>query len=248
MAAKAVKGRQKATGRGAASSALSASARVLAWLEQHIREKGLVPGDGLPTEMEIMAAAGTGRSSVREALTALKVLGIIRQRRKGGISLIRDPILLELRHYFAEHFEDKERFDDTMEYRAALEWGFGPLVFSHTTAGMVKSLRALLNEVETGSSTAPSIHAAEVRFHSLLASGGGNQLADIFSHLYAPLFHWNEADVQAMSYSPAFVAEWVAQHAELVDALDARDEAAFLRALKEHTHSYMRLAGNAGKT
>ncbi|MFW5856510.1 MAG: FadR/GntR family transcriptional regulator, partial [Planctomycetota bacterium] len=75
----------------------TAAGRVLAWIEARIDTDGLGVGDGLPREQEIAEAVGVGRSSVREALTTLKVLGIIEQRRKGGIRIVRDPVLLGLR-------------------------------------------------------------------------------------------------------------------------------------------------------
>ena len=109
----------------------SAAERVLNWLERHIERQDLGPGDSLPKEVEIAAATKTGRSSVREALTALKALGIIASRRKGGIRIVRHPILLGLRGYFAEHYDFRERYLDAREFRAAMEWGLGEIIFAN---------------------------------------------------------------------------------------------------------------------
>ena len=81
---------------------MTASEQVLEWIEAYIRENRLGVGDALPREYDIMEKTGTGRGSVREALTTLKVLGIIQSKRKGGIRIIRDPVMLGLRHYFAK--------------------------------------------------------------------------------------------------------------------------------------------------
>ncbi|CAM3522750.1 GntR family transcriptional regulator [Cytobacillus oceanisediminis] len=54
-----------------------------------IQHDGLKPGDRLPSERELSERLGVGRSSVREALRALELLGLIETRRGEG-TFIRD--------------------------------------------------------------------------------------------------------------------------------------------------------------
>ncbi|WP_251025844.1 GntR family transcriptional regulator [Bacillus sp. ISL-47] len=54
-----------------------------------IEHDGLKPGDRLPSERELSERLGVGRSSVREALRALELLGLIETRRGEG-TFIRD--------------------------------------------------------------------------------------------------------------------------------------------------------------
>ena len=74
------------------ATARDARSRVLLWIEQYIRANKPGVGEALPAELEIARSLRVGRSSVREALSALKVLGIVQSRRKGGIRVIRDPV------------------------------------------------------------------------------------------------------------------------------------------------------------
>ena len=212
------------------------ASRVLPWLQQHIRENKLGVGDALPSELEIAGQVGVGRSSVREALTALKVLGIIQSQRKGGIRIVRDPVLLELRSYFSNSFETRGQYRDALEFRAALEWGLGSLMLNRANK---RTIRALRSEIETVAHATPDwalIHEAEVRFHSALAASCGNRLATLFAHLYGPLF---ESKLKR-GPTPDYVESWVEQHEHLVDTLEAGDEKRFLEALKAHTQEYMR--------
>lgn len=218
----------------------SAAERALTWIEDHVHAHGLTPGDTLPGELEIAEAAGVGRSSVREALTVLKVLGIIESRRKEGIRIVRDPVLLELRHYFARDLDAPERFADALEFRAAMEWGLGPVMLARVSAADIRMLRAIVREVEHARRL-EDVHRAEVRFHTVLTAACGNRLGTLFSHLYAPLFmaRWSD-DL----HRPATAAErhrWVRQHEGLINSLERRDRAGFLRQLKAHAHPYMRL-------
>lgn len=53
-------------------------------LKEMIVEDGLKPGDKLPSERELSEHLSVGRSSVREALRALELLGLIETRRGEG--------------------------------------------------------------------------------------------------------------------------------------------------------------------
>ena len=66
----------------AATAAAPAPARawrvVLEKIERDLLEGRLGPGDRLPPERELSTSLGVGRSSVREALRVLEVMGLIR--------------------------------------------------------------------------------------------------------------------------------------------------------------------------
>jgi DNA-binding FadR family transcriptional regulator len=157
---------------------------------------------------------------------------------RSGITIVRDPVLLELRHYFAERYDTPERFADAQEFRAALEWGFGPLALSRVKPETVRALRAIIREVRAAGPGKADIEGAEVRFHTVLTAGCGNRLAALFAHLYVPLFRLQ--DVVAYGQTQAEIDGWTAEHGALAEALAARDAARFRAALKAHTHGYMR--------
>lgn len=219
---------------------MTAPERVLQWIEAYIEKKGLGVGDGLPGEYVIMMKTGMGRSSVREALTALKVLGIIQSRRRGGIRIIRDPVMLELRHYFADRYEDPDRYEDVLEFRAAMDWGLGPLAMVRIKESTIQSLRQVLQEVEAQAVDAEDVTRAEIEFHRILTVGCGNRLAGFFVHFYEPIFHARSPGIaDAFSQSPDFVKQWSTKHKNILDALESRDWARFSKALKNHTLGYM---------
>ena len=53
-------------------------------LVRMIKEKGYVPGDKLPTEMELSEVLGVGRITVREALRILMSRNIVTVRQGSG--------------------------------------------------------------------------------------------------------------------------------------------------------------------
>lgn len=60
---------------------------VLEELRMYIKENNLFPGDKLPSERELADKLQAGRSSIREALRALELLGLIETRRGEGTFL-----------------------------------------------------------------------------------------------------------------------------------------------------------------
>ncbi|MEI6971773.1 MAG: FCD domain-containing protein [bacterium] len=216
-----------------------AATRVLAWLQELIRTRKLGVGDALPGELEIARRVGVGRSAVREALIALKVLGIIHSRRKGGIRLVRDPVLLELRRYFGDELADGRTYSDAMAFRAALEWGLVPLMLDRVTPRTIRKLREVIDSVGTSGAEWSDIGSAEIRFHTGLIAGCGNRLAMLCAYLYGPIFRLD----RVRKPCAADVHLWRREHTPIVDALERTDAAKFLVAMRKHTHGYMRLRG-----
>lgn len=225
------------------ASSANAALRVLEWIERHIKDGKLGIGDNLPSELEIGEAAKASRSSVREALTALKVLGIIHTRRKGGITIIRDPVVLELRHFFVERYEADELFADVMEFRAAMEWGFGPLVMANIKPMSVKRLRDIV-ETFAAKPSDRALMDAEIRFHTELAKACGNRLSSIFAHLYPPIFLSRIEGAEALNQ--AEFERWSQEHMGMTKALETKNSAKFLELLRKHTHIYMRWPDGTG--
>lgn len=60
---------------------------IVAEIREIIRKDQLKPGDKIPSERDLSARLGAGRSSVREALRALELIGIIETKRGEGTFL-----------------------------------------------------------------------------------------------------------------------------------------------------------------
>jgi DNA-binding FadR family transcriptional regulator len=210
--------------------------RVIAWLRAHIADRGLRPGDPLPRELDLAEAVGVARSSVREALIAMRVLGLIDARKRVGMRLLREPVLLDLRDWFAPRYDGAWRIDEAQEFRAVIEQGLIELIFARITAAEVAQLRRILDGV-TGRTSVPEIHATETRFHRALITASRSKLALLFSALLTPMFE---------SFCSPYTAEqWRSDHAELVATLERRDRAGFSRAMRAHTTAYLRLEASA---
>ena len=62
-------------------------------LLNYLKEKDIRTGDSIPNELELAAALGVARSVLREALSRLKMMGMIETRTRRGMILTEPTIL-----------------------------------------------------------------------------------------------------------------------------------------------------------
>lgn len=78
----------------ATAGGLPAHARIAAWLEELITTQQLRAGDKLPPEVEVAAALGVSRMTLRQALAALEARGLLERRRgRSGGNFVAVPRL-----------------------------------------------------------------------------------------------------------------------------------------------------------
>lgn len=113
---------------------------VVESLRSMIEADNLLPGDKIPSERELSDRLNVGRSSVREALRALELLGLIETRRGEG-TFIRDfqeHKLVELLGTF--FLQDKKVQEDLAETKRLIEIDCLKIVAFFATAQEIKSL------------------------------------------------------------------------------------------------------------
>lgn len=91
---------------------------ILEKIRELIDKNGLGPGDRLPSERELSETLNVGRSSVREALRSLELLGLIETRKGEGTFLadFRNHSLVEiLSSFILTNEQSQEDVIETME-------------------------------------------------------------------------------------------------------------------------------------
>lgn len=118
---------------------------ILRQIRSIIQEDGLGPGDKIPSERELAERLNAGRSSVREALRALELLGIIETRRGEGtyIKDFRDHDLVEILGTFI--LQDKKAIEGLVEMNVLLERNALNLLLEKDCE---QELKSLLGEIQ----------------------------------------------------------------------------------------------------
>lgn len=142
-----------------------------------IREGQLKPGQKLPSVVELAAAYGVGRSTIREAVSALKAMGWIDVRQGGG-TFVKTELPSDSKTVADMLFQEAKSLAELLEVRRVLETGMAALAAQHRTPGDLSRLREALLEMEKGLQEQDTGRSdrADVAFHLAIAAASGNSL------------------------------------------------------------------------
>lgn len=205
------------------------------------------PGDRMPTEQELAARFGTGRSSIREALRIFHHLGIVETKVPKGTFVCQRSNIATEAITWALLLGDNDRFEVIELRRVLEEQGFRALALGaqKADAGALAEMAALDREVDAMHQAAVAgsyerLTAADFRFHERIVHHSGNRL---FGAIYHTLHHFTEEEIRATHVSLTDLLEVVSDHRDIVASLTRGDpEAAVLR-LRSHFDRIVGLLG-----
>jgi len=155
-----------------------ASAGVLA-LEQlvEIITSGEVgPGDRLPTERELGRRLGLSRSTVREAIRSLELLGVLDSRQGDGtyVRTLDARLILEATGFVSRLLRDEDVLE-MFQVRAVLDSAAAALAAARSDPSDREELQRRFDEI-VHSTTPESYLEADIAFHAHIAALSGNRL------------------------------------------------------------------------
>ena len=98
-------------------------------LLNYFRSQDLKVGDSIPNEIELSSALGVARSVLREALSRLKMMGMIESRTRRGMILTEPFILGGMKRVVDPRIMSQESLLDLLGFRVALEIGISSDIF-----------------------------------------------------------------------------------------------------------------------
>src|ERR1700712_4484766 len=98
-------------------------------LREFLKKKSFKPGDALPSEQQLAEALGVSRNVVREALSRLRMLGIVETKKKRGMLLSRPDILGSFERVLDPLIMDTSTLQDLFELRLTLEIGLADILY-----------------------------------------------------------------------------------------------------------------------
>jgi len=194
---------------------------VMAALADYAERSGLKAGDKLPTERELTLTLQVGRSTVREVMRQLQILGIADTRVGSGTFLLR-PISSATVH-LPLSFERSHRRDallQTLEVRRGLEVEASALAALRRTPADIADMEAKLVIMEREHLTKGTAGREDLAFHIAVYEASHNPL---FPQLLAQLRETSETFWDKPFDRPDFARRSFPYHRELFDAVVARD-------------------------
>lgn len=102
-------------------------------LLNYFKENDLRTGDSIPNELELAAALGVARNVLREALSRLKMMGMVESRTRRGMILTEPSILGGMKRVVDPRILSEESLFDILGFRIALEIGICSDLFRNIT-------------------------------------------------------------------------------------------------------------------
>jgi GntR family transcriptional repressor for pyruvate dehydrogenase complex len=153
---------------------LSVTERAIADIKAKIAAGEFEPGQRLPTERDLAADLGLSRSSMREAIKALTVLGVLEVRHGAGVyvTALRADGLLENLGVVAE-VSRGETLVHLVQVRKILEPAAAAMAAARIGPDQLATLRAEMAAMERGAS-AEEIVEHDMEFHRIINEAAGN--------------------------------------------------------------------------
>lgn len=202
----------------------------------YIKENKLVPGSSLPNEVQFAEMLGTSRNVVREALSRLKMIGLIESRTRRGMILKEFSIMDSLKRGFDPIFLTENALLDLLGLRVALELGISDDIFENITEDDITELEEIVrfgvmlknNEYALGS---------EYYFHAKLYEITGNETIAQFQKLIRPIMVYIKDNFK--TYFEPINLELnnkglIVTHADLLECIKDRNLSQFKKKLENH--------------
>lgn len=207
-------------------------------IKQQIVSGALPPGHKLPSTRELTERFQVGRSTMREALSALKAMGLIEIRQGEGcyVRIVEsaDVPLPE----FDSLLMGKQTVLELMEARKALEIANAALAAEKRTDEDLAAFEAVLEMMERNLGDEEQGEVADVRFHLVLSQATHNSimvrlLESISSQMQIAIRETRRLQM----YASAEVSRQLWQeHSAIYEAIRDRDPLRAQEAMRTHLH------------
>jgi GntR family transcriptional repressor for pyruvate dehydrogenase complex len=188
-------------------------------------------GDRIPPERELCQQLGIARTSLREALKAMELIGMLESRVGDGTFVCARSEFLSRPLLWAFTGTDHAELKDIMEAREFVERDLAGLAATRATEAELEviadSLRTMRERVARGE----SILEADMAFHLAIADAAHNQVLRNAVQLLRNLIRqW----IVLKLMIPNVPAKVLKQHEKIFKAIRARDAAGARRAMWDH--------------
>lgn len=206
-------------------------------IKRYITENGLKPGDSLPSERELCRRLNVGRTSLREGLRELQMLGLIEIKSGLGAFVHQEDVDSFLARGIEPLTMGTHSLDELIEIRESLEVVAARLAARRATPEQIQGLQAKLDsdklKVERG------IYSVEddIAFHRLIFEAAGNSILVRFVSLVAELMaSYRGPGVKGTGSD----AQTVAGHLAMFETIRAGRAASAARLMREHVQDLAR--------
>jgi GntR family transcriptional repressor for pyruvate dehydrogenase complex len=197
-----------------------------------------LPGEKLPSEAELCKAFNVGRSSLREALTSLAFIGLIRVRAGGGSYVAEQPSAYYTSPWLNSGLlTSAQALGEFVEARLILETELAGLCAQRVTPAELDELEDLLEKMKKSINNAEEFSAHDLCFHMTMGNAAKN---DVLNQILAGV---REQTLEVITKS-LLLKEGMENafrgHVKVLEAIRLRSPVKAREAMRNHLKTFQR--------
>jgi len=215
----------------------------------YIKENHLSPGDSLPNEKEFVESMGISRNVVREAMSRLRMLGLIKTRPRRGIIITEPPLLNGFKKVLDPNLLSIDTIKEMMGMRIALEIGVTDFIFANVTEKDITELEKTVSRQKAIGINNLLIEE-EMLFHTKIYEIAGNKFILQFTEIMHPIFVFAKQNYESY-FQPINIKlkekNKIVMHADLLQLIKEGKKDEYQNAMKAHLQPYWEFLYNYNK-
>lgn len=204
-------------------------------IKKQIRNQSYTPGAKLPTVIELAESFNVGRSTIREALSALKAIGWVTIRHGGG-TYVNDVLPNETVPNADGLFNKSKSFLEVLEVRKFIEVGCATLAADRRTEHDLTELAHILQQMEEALGDEEKSELADIKFHLAIAKASHNSLFMDMMESMTQRLQESIGDSRKMWFfaERATAALLLQEHRNIYSAIEDKDEKQAAALMMQH--------------
>ncbi len=207
---------------------------------EFIKTNDLHPGDQLLNEKQFAEMLGTSRNVVREAMSRLRMLGLVQSRTKRGLIVTEPSLLSGFKKVLEPQLLSVDSIKQIMGMRIALEIGIAEFLFANITNDDVFELKKIVSRQQAIGINNLSVED-EIIFHTKIYEIAGNDFILQFNSIMQPVFEFAKQNYES-SFKPINTElekkGAIIRHSDLLELIEKGDKAGYRNAIQKHLKPY----------
>jgi GntR family transcriptional regulator, transcriptional repressor for pyruvate dehydrogenase complex len=206
----------------------------------------LTAGNEIPSELFLTEKFDVGRNVVREALSRLRMLGIVESRKHKGMVLREPNVMKCFSKVVNPYMLSKKTILDLLVFRTSLEIGISELIIENITDEDISELEVIVAKQIYQEDMKLKVEH-EIEFHSKLYKITDNQAIIDFQQMVIPLFNFvnqNFEDFKIFNQENKKKDQLI-KHEDLLKFLKDKDTEGYRRAITAHLRAYSQYSKQA---
>jgi GntR family transcriptional repressor for pyruvate dehydrogenase complex len=197
----------------------------------------LRPGDQLPSERELAERFQVSRASIREALTALQVMGLLERSRTGGGLAARGNHVWFTIAPLSKFLATRGHLVEQIEVRRMIEPEMGRLAAERARPDQIALLEQCLRDMQADIDAGGNGSEADAAFHATIAATTSNELLTRIVELIGTAIR----EQRELFQTPQGARESLEEHRAILDAIRRGDGDAAYQHTRQHIDTVRRL-------